>query len=265
MLAYSLRLTDCIEVRSKHASTAIHPLCKHRIRDKFSDRDLLGRRANNYRPQKLCRERLCKVYLRSIVNLHLVTTASASREVCGNHWFLWANQALQSVAQSNLRVWWKLKTKFSSIRLRPKFIMAKAAMLEGVASIPLHTLRRDGLTFLETEGDQGRFLSKPIVWLDPKLSINANAPHGEVRFQLTDMESRPVEGFTFEDSVPMQSSDATHFPVRWKNDNVEQVIGKIFRLEVRLRHARLFAIRGHFHFIDAQDRSQIQDGQLIAI
>ena len=134
-----------------------------------------------------------------------------------------------------------------------------------VASITLHTLRKDGLTWLETVGDLGRFISKPLVLLSAELNINASAPHGEVRFQLTDMESRPIDGFTFDDSLPLQADDSTRFDVRWKATPLNQIINKIVRLEVRMRDARLYAIRGHFHFIDAQDRSLIQDGQPIAV
>jgi hypothetical protein len=133
------------------------------------------------------------------------------------------------------------------------------------ASITLHTLRKDGLTFLKAEGDQGRFISKPLVLLSSELTVNASAPHGQIRFQLTDMESRPVQGFTFEDSEALTSNDSTSFAVRWSSTRLDEVRGKILRLEVQMRHAHFFAIRGHFHFIDAQDRSLIQDGQPIAV
>lgn len=132
--------------------------------------------------------------------------------------------------------------------------------VKDIASITLHTLRKDGLTFLESAGDQGRFLSKPLVLYSPKLEVNASAPHGEARFQLTDLESRPIQGFTFDDSLAMTSDDSLKFPVRWRKAQLKDVIGKMVRLEVQLRHALLFAIRTHFHFIDAQDRSLIQDG-----
>ncbi len=141
---------------------------------------------------------------------------------------------------------------------------AKQQGVKDVASITLHTLRKDGLTFLATTGDQGRFISKPLVLLSPKLVINASAPHGAVRFQLTDMESQPIEGFTFDDSIAMEADDALDFSVRWKANRLDDVIGKIIRLEIRMQHAHLFAIRGHFHFIDAQDRSLIQDKQPIS-
>ena len=134
-----------------------------------------------------------------------------------------------------------------------------------VASIALHTLRKDGLTFLESTGDRGRLISKPLVLFAPELTINASAPHGEMQFQLTDMESRPIEGFTFEDSLALVAEDSLQFSLRWRGSDLSAILDKIVRLEIRMRHARLFAVRGRFHFIDAQDRSLIQDGQPIVI
>ena len=142
---------------------------------------------------------------------------------------------------------------------------ARRRGVDDVASITLHTLRKDGLTFLETTGDQGRFISKPLVLLSPEWNVNAAAPFGEIRFQLTDMESRPIEGFTFDDCIALTADDALAFDVRWKRNSLADIVQKIVRLEVRMRHARLFAIRGHFHFIDAQDRSLIQEGQPIVV
>jgi hypothetical protein len=132
------------------------------------------------------------------------------------------------------------------------------------ASILLHTLRKDGLMYLESQGDWGRFISKPLVLLEDSLKMNAAAPHGEIQFQLTDMESQPVEGFTFADCLPLSSTDSVDSKLEWKNVRLKDVVGRIVRLEVRLRHAKLFAIRGSLHFIDAQDRWMLEDGKSIA-
>lgn len=141
---------------------------------------------------------------------------------------------------------------------------ARRQGVKDVASITLHTLRKDGLTFLESTGDSGRFISKPLTLLSPGLSVNASAPFGEVRFQITDIESRPVEGFTFDDSQALAGDDSMSFDVRWKTARLADLAGRIVRLEVQMTHAHLFAIRGHFHFIDAQDRSLLQEGLPIA-
>lgn len=128
-------------------------------------------------------------------------------------------------------------------------------------SILLHTLRKDGLMFLESTGDTGRLISKPLTLLEPELTVNATAPHGRILYQLTDMESRPVEGFTFDDCEPLAAADELEFSLQWRGRDLSDLVGRIVRLEMKLQHARLFAVRGHFHFIDAQDRSLLLDGQ----
>ncbi len=130
-------------------------------------------------------------------------------------------------------------------------------------AILLHTLRKDGFMYLEGRGDWARFTTKPLTLTDATLTMNALAPAGEVRYQLTDMESRPIAGYTFDDCSSLAADDAFNFPLRWRDKNAEELVGKIVRLEVAMRHARLYAFRGGFHFIDAQDRSMIQDGKPI--
>ena len=44
---------------------------------------------------------------------------------------------------------------------------------------------------------------------------------------------------------------------------MDQLIDKVIRLEVKLRAARLYAFRGDFHFIDAQDMWMLRDDKQI--
>ena len=69
---------------------------------------------------------------------------------------------------------------------------------------------------------------------------------------------------TFEDYLPMALSDSVNAELHWKSGQLKDVVGRIVRLEVCLRHAKLFAIRGTLHFIDAQDKWMIEDGKPIA-
>ena len=97
----------------------------------------------------------------------------------------------------------------------------------------------------------------------PALSMNAAAAFGEVHYQLTDLESRPVEGYTFEDCTPLVRGDSLAWPLGWRDKRGDELVGKIVRLEVKFRNARLFAFRGNFHFLDAQDRWMLGDGKPI--
>ena len=49
----------------------------------------------------------------------------------------------------------------------------------------------------------------------------------------------------------------------WKQKQLAEVAGRPVRLEVKLRDARLYALSGKFHFLDAQDMHPLLDGQPI--
>jgi hypothetical protein len=131
------------------------------------------------------------------------------------------------------------------------------------ATIVLHTLRRDGFMYLESKGNWARFLSKPVVLLEPKLAVNVAAPFGEMRYQLTDLNSVPLPGYTFEDCKPADKVDSTDWPLQWKGKTLEGVTKRVLRLEVEFRNLRLYAVRGEFHFADALDVALINDQQPI--
>ena len=130
-------------------------------------------------------------------------------------------------------------------------------------SILLHTLRKDGFMYLEAESEWGSFTTKPLTLADGQLTMNASANDGEVRYQLSDLESRPIEGFTFDDCRPLKSSDSTRVPLRWNDGDARSLARKIVRLQVSMRRSRLYAFHGRFHFIDAQDRWMLEDGKAI--
>ncbi len=130
-------------------------------------------------------------------------------------------------------------------------------------AITLHTLRKDGFMYLSSQGNHGEFLSKPLALFDEPLTMNAQAQFGKVQFQITDMESRPVEGFTFEDCIALRDADSLRHPLTWRQGKLSTLFNKVVRLEIRLRNAELFSFRGNFHFLDAQDRWMLDDGKPI--
>ena len=75
-------------------------------------------------------------------------------------------------------------------------------------------------------------MTKPLALFDRNLTVNAQAQFGEVRFQVTDMESRPVDGLTFEDCIPLQEADSLKHPVSWRGGDLKEVLGKVIRLDV---------------------------------
>ena len=85
---------------------------------------------------------------------------------------------------------------------------SKPSAQENLNAITVHTLRRDGFMYLKSSGDMGEFQTKPLVLRDGKVTMNAQALYGEIRFQVTDMKSQPFEGFTFDDCLPMKQEDS---------------------------------------------------------
>lgn len=127
------------------------------------------------------------------------------------------------------------------------------------SAILLHTLRKDGFTYLASGGNWAEFTSKPMTLLKPELAVNVLAPNGEVRFELTDLESRPLDGFRFDDGVGADGVDSHRFSLEWKG-KLESLLAQPVRLRIRFRNARLHAVHGDFHFVDAMDVALLQDG-----
>jgi len=134
---------------------------------------------------------------------------------------------------------------------------------EGLAAITMHTLRRDGFTYLQSKGGWAGFVSKPWVLRGDSLTMNAAAPQGEIRYQVTTLESEPIPGLTFDDCVPLREGDSTAWRLRWKERSLGDVVGKPIRLAVRFLHGKIYSFRGDYHFIDAQDWHLLDGGKPI--
>jgi len=134
-----------------------------------------------------------------------------------------------------------------------------------IGAILLHTLRKDGFVSLRSEGAEARLVTKPLAVFGGTLRLNAKAPVGRVEYRLLDVESRPLAGFTFEECRPLEGDDQLAFPLQWKTQSLDTLAATPVRLELRFRHAELFALRGEFHFLDAQDMWMLRDGQEIQV
>ena len=134
---------------------------------------------------------------------------------------------------------------------------------EPLSAMTLHTLRRDGFAYLRPRGDTGRIQTKPLVLRRPEIRMNAEARFGEVRWQATDVRSRPLEGLSFEDCEPLRSGESLSHPLKWKNAGLGPWVGKPIRLEIEIRNAALYALEGDWHFLDAHDMWMLEDGKAI--
>jgi hypothetical protein len=106
-------------------------------------------------------------------------------------------------------------------------------------------------------------VSKPLVLSGHDLTMNVAAPWGEIRYQLCDLNSEPIAGFTYDDCEAAVREDSLDRPLRWGNKSVAELAGQVVRFDFTFRAARLYALRGAFHFIDAQDLHMLRDGVTI--
>ncbi|MDA1068693.1 MAG: hypothetical protein O3C43_19580 [Verrucomicrobia bacterium] len=84
-----------------------------------------------------------------------------------------------------------------------------------------------------------------------------------MRFQLTDEKSQPIEGFTFDDCLPISRDNVLNANLTWKQANLSTVTNKVLRLEVKFRNANIYSLAMNHHFLDAQDQWLIKDGKPI--
>lgn len=106
--------------------------------------------------------------------------------------------------------------------------------------IGLVTMQRDRYV-ARVAGDEGSTLRmRPIVVDGKGLSLNVDAKDGEARVAVMDTDGNALEGFGFEDCIPV-TVDALNAPVQWKRPAGEWM-GKAVRLEISMRNARLYAV-----------------------
>ena len=133
-------------------------------------------------------------------------------------------------------------------------------------AILMHRLRLDGFVYLESDGGPGLLGTRPLFLRSGEVQLNVQSGH-EVRVQVTDIDGKPVEGYTFDDCEPFRGDDLFWTP-RWKhNRRLTELAEQFIRVEIRLNHARLYAIRGdfipraHLHATQSEARRLMAGGE----
>ncbi len=130
-------------------------------------------------------------------------------------------------------------------------------------AITVHRLREDGWMYLRSQGDWARVQTKPLGIWSPEIRMNAAAPFGVVRYQVTDERSQPVEGYTFDDCVPLEADDRFDWPLQWKKTRTSELIGKVVRIELEFQNANIYSLTAAYHLLDAQDQWLMKEGKPI--
>ncbi len=126
----------------------------------------------------------------------------------------------------------------------------------GNAAICFHQIRKQGFTGLESYGYESYLRFKRVQILGETLTFNGISTYGHIKFQITDKDYNPIEGFSFDDCIPF-TGDSMAFSPQFKQAKWSQLIGKSVHIEIKCRTTILFAMEGDFrphHGAHPQDR-----------
>ena len=123
------------------------------------------------------------------------------------------------------------------------------------SALLFHELRPDGFVYLANEGGWGSISTRTLFCDGPELTLNVQAPHGEVQVEVTDDLGEPLPGFGYEDCVPFTGDDLAWTP-SWKDGRRFGGVGnRYFRIGVRILNGRLYALRGDFYATGGLDKA----------
>ena len=126
--------------------------------------------------------------------------------------------------------------------------------------IVAYGLRRDGFIYLESDGGKGLVGTRMLYWRGGEVELNAQAPAGWVRVQVTDPQGNPLPGYTFADSAVLHDDQTAWVPTWKSGETLTALADKMIRLEIQLENARLYAVRGDFFTCSLADLRRYDSG-----
>lgn len=119
-------------------------------------------------------------------------------------------------------------------------------------------LRRDGFASMNAGTDAGTLLTRPLRFTGTRLFVNANVAGGELRAEVTDLDGKAIEPFTFAECVPIEAN-GTILAVRWRqSEDMTALRDRPVRIRFLLRGGAIFA------FWMSRDETGRSDGYVAA-
>lgn len=114
----------------------------------------------------------------------------------------------------------------------------------GESAILSYKLRKDGFIKLATQGGPGRLITKMLKLNSPSLSLNASAPAGAIKVQISDTNGKALSGYSFHDSIAFTGDEVAWQPSWREHHNLCEAMGTEggIRLEIEAYNAELYAI-----------------------
>lgn len=108
--------------------------------------------------------------------------------------------------------------------------------------IGLATMRKEGFVSLHGPSGGGVVCTKKLLWPGGDLFVNADASEGEMRVCVSDETRQVLPGFGYDDAPPFTGNDVAH-EVTWQGRSLDELRGKVIRLEFQLKNAHLYTFR----------------------
>ncbi|MFI4910938.1 MAG: hypothetical protein ACIAQZ_04655 [Sedimentisphaeraceae bacterium JB056] len=115
------------------------------------------------------------------------------------------------------------------------------------AALMMHEMRLDGFMYMATPSGRGRLRTRPLRIHGDSLKINARSPWGYVKVRVLDENAKVIEGYDFDDCIPLVGDELFWEP-KWKNGKTIAGVKSHLRrsLEIEINTGEIFGIRGDF-------------------
>ena len=110
------------------------------------------------------------------------------------------------------------------------------------AGVGIARIKRGRLIGMRGPKDGGVICTRTLRWPGGDLVLNGNADGGEISVRVSDAGRQPIEGFDYRNAWAMRDDDVSH-RFRWREGAMDDLTGRVIRLEFYLKDAELFSFR----------------------
>jgi len=112
---------------------------------------------------------------------------------------------------------------------------------DGNCHTGLATMRRDGFASMEANQESGTLTTRPVRFSSKYLFVNVDAPEGELRAEVLDVDRRVIRPFNRDNCIAI-TGDTTLQQVTWKgSDSLSVLAGQPVRFRFHLKNGSLYA------------------------